>query len=563
MTRIQPNGRKGAGAVAALLLAGCAAGPGGGPVSSDPGPPRLAEPVDAGPAPPATAHPTPSAEPSATSARAAPAAETIALVYGPEPLWVALPDLWDRLRAGLALPAVDHPRIDGPLDWYASHPEYLARVVDRAAPFLHRILERVEARGMPTELALLPVVESAFRPFAYSHGRAAGIWQFIPGTGRRFGLKQNWWYDGRRDVIASTEAALDYLEDLHARFDGDWLLALAAYNTGAGNVQRAIRRNERRGRAMSFWDLALPRETRGYVPKLLAVSRVVAEPRRHGVRLRALPDAPQIAVVGVGSQIDLALAAELAGVSVETLYRLNPGFNRWATAPDGPHRLVLPIDRAEVFRGALAEVPASKRVRWTRHRVRAGETLSGLAGRYRTTVGVLRRVNGLRGHLIRVGQNLVVPVASREPAGYSLSAEQRRATLREIERRGRKTVHVVRPGDTLWEIARRYEVAVRTLARWNGMAPADPLHPGRKLVIWVPEREAALDLPRLNAAPPGALQAVRYRVRRGDSLSRIARRFRVSVADLRRWNTLPRGRYLQPGQALKLYVDVTKQTGRL
>jgi hypothetical protein len=223
---------------------------------------------------------------------------------------------------------------------------------------------------LPLELALLPIVESAYDPFAYSHGRAAGLWQMIPGTARRFGVKQNWWYDGRRDVVDSTRAALDYLEYLYELNDGDWLNAIASYNSGEGNVLRSVKRNRKAGKPEDFWNLRLPRETSMYVPKLLALVDIVRNPERYNLTLPAVVDEPQFVVADIGSQLDLALAAELAGVDVDTVYTFNPGYNRWSTDPAGPHRLVLPVDVAEDFEMALAEVPEKERVRWLRHKVK-------------------------------------------------------------------------------------------------------------------------------------------------------------------------------------------------
>ncbi len=470
------------------------------------------------------------------------------------------PTIWQRIRAGFRLPDRDHPRIRNDLRWYARHPEYIERVMQRAEPFLHLIVEEIRRRGMPTEIALLPAVESAFQPFAYSHGRAAGIWQFIPSTGRRFGLRQNWWYDGRRDVIASTHAALDLLQRLHKRFKGDWLLALAAYNSGAGTVARAIRFNRRLGRKTDFWHLYLPRETRGYVPKLLALSNIVATPEKYGIRLRPIIDAPYLAKVRTGSQIDLALAAELAGLDIREIYRLNPGFNRWATDPAGPHYLLLPVTHAKRFRERFARLPASRRLKWKRHRIRPGESLIAIARRYRTSVALIRRINRIRGHAIRAGRHLIIPVARKNLRHYSLAAEQR---LRRLQRSGKgyRHVHTVRPGDNLWNLSRTYRVSVRRLAKWNGMAPRDHLRPGQKLVIWR-KRPARPGHAALLGRNPLAQrrQAIYYTVRRGDSLARIASRFRVTIRQLKRWNRI-RGRYLQPGQRLTVYVDVTRQSG--
>jgi membrane-bound lytic murein transglycosylase D len=474
-------------------------------------------------------------------------------------------DLWDRIRDGLQMEVRDNPRIKAELAFYASRPDYLARVADRAEPYLHYIVEELERRGMPMELALLPVVESAFQPFAYSPGQAAGIWQFIPSTGRHYGLKQTWWYDGRRDVVASTNAALNYLQQLYERFS-DWELALAAYNCGQGTVARAIRANQQRGRPTDYWNLRLPRETLNYVPRLLAIRALIADPARYELTLRSIPDEPYLTVVEVGSQIDLALAAELAELSVDDMYRLNPGFNRWATDPDGPHLLVVPIETAERFEQALAALPPERRVRWERHKISRGETLTHIADRYRTTVEVLKQVNELRGHIIRAGQHLIVPVASRSAQHYALSAGQRAAQTQEQQRGDHKRIHTVKSGDSLWAIARRYGTSTQHLAAWNGMSPKDTIRPGQNLVVWskaAPSQPTNADnvvaakAPADIARPPVQTQQVRYKVRRGDSLYAIARKFNVSIADLRRWNDLAKKTYLQPGQLLMVHVDIT------
>lgn len=468
-------------------------------------------------------------------------------------------DLLDRLRSGYALPAVDNDAVRRHAEWFARHPDYLERVLNRAQPFLPHVAEEIAARGLPAELAFIPAIESAFDPFAYSHGRAAGLWQIVPGTGKRFGLKQNWWYDGRRDVVESTRAALDYLEYLHGFFDGDWLLAVAAYNSGEGTVRRAIRSNEAAGRPTDFWSLRLPRETRNYVPRLLGLSAVMADPAAHSLELPPLAPAPMFTTVELDGQIDLAVAAELAGIELAELQALNPGFNRWATDPEGPHRLLLPVATEVSFMTALAELPPTERVRWHRHRVVAGDTLGGIARRYRTTVPVLQSVNNLSGTNIRLGSHLMVPTSTRSLDDYPLSADNRLASTQQRQRSGRqRREHTARSGESLWTIARRHGVGVRELAAWNGMAPGDTLAVGRTLVIWQPGDAAG------GARPPAAgarLRRVNYTVRRGDSLSRIASNFRVSVSDIKRWNNLDGKRYLQPGQRLILHVDVTAQSG--
>ena len=472
-------------------------------------------------------------------------------------------DLWARVRAGFRLEYDGDARLAAERSWYVNHPEYLARTVERARPYMHLIVSELERRNMPMEIALLPIVESAFQPFAYSHGRAAGLWQFIPSTARIYGLRQNWWYDGRRDIQASTEAALDYLNNLQARFDGDWLLALAAYNSGTGTVRQAIAHNQRRGRPTDFWSLHLPKETRAYVPKLLALREIFAAPHDYGLTLASIPDEPYVTPVWTGSQIDLALAADLADVSLDQLYELNPGFNRWATDPDGSHILLVPLEKAADFCVNLAELPPKRRIEWAHHRIREGETLGQIAQHYRTTVTVLRQVNKIHGSLIRAGKDLMIPVATRELHNYSLSQEQRKLATQNRSREGTKVVHVVRRGDTLWDISRLYRVSVGQLASWNGMAPRDTLRPGQHLVIWRAGSEAttAAEI-TLNTAHPldGRTQRISYVVRKGDSLSRISQRFNVKVSQVRRWNSLRRNSYLQPGQRLTLFIDVTRQT---
>jgi membrane-bound lytic murein transglycosylase D len=342
-------------------------------------------------------------------------------------------------------------------------------------------------------------------------------------------------------------------------FDGDWLLAIAAYNAGEGNVLNAVKRNRRRGRPTDFWHLDLPRETETYVPRLLGLRDLVRSPEAHGISLPSIPNEPRIEAVKVDSQLDLALAADLAGISIERLYQLNPGYNRWATAPSGPHRIVLPVGRVDQFEQGLEATPTEKRVRWRRHKIARGETLIQIARRYHTTVKVIRDVNGIHGNTIRAGHHLVVPMASRPSDAYSLSKSQRLAALQGRSRSGQKHVHVVKRGDTLWGIARRYGVSVRTLGRWNRMAPGDTLRPGQRLVIWT--KGGVTPVAAGSSVPGNRIQSVRYTVRSGDSLYRIAQRFNVKVSDLRRWNNIARGRYLQPGQKLRLKVDVTRQSG--
>jgi membrane-bound lytic murein transglycosylase D len=508
----------------------------------------------------------PSAEPTSSgdrsAANASKPAEGVTLLASAMPVngieIATLPpaSLWDALRADFALPQqLENKRIRVHRNWYIKHPNYLQRVTERATRYAWHIHQTLAERDMPAEIALLPIVESAYDPFAYSHGRAAGLWQFIPGTAKRFDLKQDWWYDGRRDVVDSTRAALDYLQYLNKRFDNDWLLALAAYNSGEGTVSKAIRRNRKAGKPTDFWSLKLPGETRAYVPKLIALAELVRHPETYGIELPPLPNQAYFKSVDIGGQIDLAVAADLAGITLDSLYRLNPGFNQWATSPDGPHRILVPVNSAATFRQAIAQLPPKQRVQWNRYKVKNGETLSHIAKRYHTSIEVLQAANQLEGSTIRAGKHLMVPVSSQSQDVYKLSAAQRLSRKQNTSRKGVKTRHVVTNGDTLWDLSREYKVGVRSLASWNGMAPGDTLRVGQKLVIWTKQTGS-------KSLHPGARErAVYYTVRKGDSLSRISSRFKVSVRDVQRWNGLSGNKYLQPGQRLKLYVDVTRQAG--
>jgi len=464
-------------------------------------------------------------------------------------------DLLAELRRNFSLDSVTNDRVQAELNWFVRHPEYLERVFTRAQRYLPYIVAELERRDLPLELALLPVVESAFDPFAYSHGRAAGLWQLIPGTARRFGVRQNWWYDGRRDIVDSTRAALDYLTALHELMEGDWLLAVASYNSGEGNVLRAVKNNRKAGKPADFWNLRLSKETSAYVPRLMALVEIVREPEAHGVTLPPLVDEPQFVAVDIEGQVDLALAAELAGLDLDTLSSFNAGVNRWATDPGGPHRLILPVGYDEEFTLALAEIPANERVRWQRHKVRNGETLSEIADKYHTTVAEVKAANNIRGNIIRAGSHLMIPMASKPLTAYSKSADVRREQIQNRERDGSRVEHTVASGESFWSIGQRYGVGTRELAAWNGMAPRDTLAIGQKLVVWTDKAPPT--------AAPSSLNLTRklnYTVRKGDSLYLIASRFRVSVSDLVRWNNIDKDKILRPGQRLMMYVDVTQQS---
>jgi len=533
------------GLVACASLAGCAGIGPKQPTESEQAEAQDAEPASVKAAVPETRGMVPPPEPTLPPL-AVPRTAPAPPVTDSEPA-AELPPTWQRYRANLKLGSFEHDRIGAELKRYAGRQSYFNAVTERAEPYLNYILDRLEARDLPAALLMVPVVESGFRPFAYSRSHAGGLWQFKAMTGRRFGLVQNGWYDGRRDVVASTEAALDYLEYLHGFFNGDWLLAIAAYNAGEGRVRQAVRANRAQGQPTDYWHLDLPAQTEKYVPRVLALRRIFAEPGAYNVQLPPVQDDAALHVVELDRQVDLAVAAEMADVDLETLYRYNSGLNRWSTPPEGPHRLALPAGRAEAFRAALEQREPSELVRWRRHTIAQGETLSEIARTYDTDIDALRALNELSGSMIRAGDHLLVPAAGT-PGGGTPSAPTASGDTKRITYR-------VRRGDTLWGIARDHGVDVDALTSWNDLSRSRALQPGQKLSIRVPASQSGRGGPR---AP---VQRVDYTVRSGDSLYAIAERFNVDVADIRVWNDLTPGAYLQPGQELTLRIDVTQQPG--
>ena len=479
--------------------------------------------------PPAPAVPDPSFE-------AEPAPPQIAPAYT---------DLFDRVRGGFTLEDVAEHAVDMQLFWFANHPDYLERSFQRSELYLYDIASQIEARGMPLELALLPMIESAYEPYAYSRARASGLWQFIPGTGSRFGLKQDWWYDGRRDVVESTHAALDYLQYLHDEFNGDWLLAIAAYNCGEAAVERAVSFNRAKGRPIDFWDLKLPLETRAYVPKLLAMKRLIADPARYGLAFSKIANQPRFERVETLGQIDMKLAADLAGISDEYLYELNPAFNRWATDPSGPHYLLIPTESVTLFRQNNVQLTPAERMPVTRYRVGPGDSVASVAREFHTNVDVIREMNDLPIGKLTLGTDLSVPAPVVLPPKVARAAELFDRPDRRVRRHGH--IHVVRRGDSLWAIAQRQGMDVNKLASLNGMEPDSPLHAGQHLKLASTSTDSS-------SASTG-LRPMMYTVRSGDTLSKISRLFQVSVAQISRWNSLASPPSLSPGQKLIIRVQ--------
>jgi membrane-bound lytic murein transglycosylase D len=471
-------------------------------------------------------------------------------------------NLWDRVRLGFRLNIPNDWRIRREMSRITSHPESLERGVKRAEPYLHFIVDEAEKRNMPLEIALLPAVESGFQPHARSNKAAVGLWQFIPSTAREKGLKNNWWYEGRCDITASTRAALDYLQELADMFNGDWELALAAYNAGPGRVQRAIQANEARGLETDFWSLPLPTETRNYVPKLLAIARILRNPEYHGVNLKPLPNAPYFSEVNLSRPLSLDQAAKLANVDQATLKKLNPGIRRGIAGIGGNYPLLLPVNRVAKFEERLSQltpnISLSSNLQPRNYRVRPGDGVTQIAQQFGISSSALRAANGLSDWQIRAGQNLVIPFAADAPKISKLKpnipieldetdnepkvatiSPTRQIPVTNVATQAKLDTHIVQPGEFLRGIARNYNLDHVKLAKWNNLTPTSGLVKGQILRLQPPINESKS-------------KTFSYQVRKGDSLKQIAERFNVSIADLRRWNDIE-GDVIRPGMRLTLH----------
>ncbi|WP_373378042.1 transglycosylase SLT domain-containing protein [Cupriavidus nantongensis] len=398
-------------------------------------------------------------------------------------------DIWDRIRRGFAMTDLEGTLVDDRTQWYAQRPEYMERMVGRSSRYLYHIVEELEQRKMPTELALLPFVESAFNPQAQSTAKAAGMWQFIPSTGKSYNLKQNMFRDERRDVLASTDAALDYLARLYDMF-GDWHLALAAYNWGEGAVSRAIARNQARGLPTDYASLPMPNETRYYVPKLQAVKNIIANPAAYGVKLPEIPDHPYFVTVTTSRDIDVNLAAKLADMSVEEFKALNPSFNRPVILGASNPQILLPFDNAERFqynlntyRGGLSS--------WAAVTVDSRERVEALAARLNVDADTLREINSIpKGMRLKAGSTVMIPRSGRHDQDISATLADSAMLAMEPDLPDARRV-VVRAGrrDTVTSVARRYGVSAGQVQSWNKLS-GTKLVAGQSLVLMVPVRGA-------------------------------------------------------------------------
>ncbi|RON40875.1 lytic transglycosylase [Pseudomonas frederiksbergensis] len=418
-------------------------------------------------------------------------------------------DVWERMRQGFQLQdnLGVNPRIEQQRLWFASNPSFLENAGERGSLYIHYIIERLEERNMPLELALLPVIESAYNPMAYSRADAVGLWQFIPSTGRYYNLRQTRFYDGRRDITASTTAAMDYLTRLHDMFNGDWLLALAAYNAGEGTVSRAIERNEKLGLPTDYWNLPLPAETQAYVPKLLALSQVVLAPEAYGVNLNPIANEPYFQVVEINQRMDLSKVAAVANIDEDELFQLNPAFKQRTTI-DGPQHLLVPTSKAQLLTASLStmrpeelisqrslkpvfegaddnEIAKLKRA----YRVKRGDNLAAIAKANKVDVKDLQRWNKMTGKNLKVGQTLVMQDNTKRSAGRinTVVAASGKSKGKDTGKTVAKTqqTYKVQQGDSLYMVAKRFNVEMQHLKRWNPRV-GQALKPGQMLTVSSP-----------------------------------------------------------------------------
>jgi membrane-bound lytic murein transglycosylase D len=481
-------------------------------------------------------------------------------------------DLWQRIKSGYAMPNSTSNLVERHENWYSTRPDYVKRMVERSQRYLFHIVEEVEKRGMPTEIALLPMIESAYNPQAYSSGRASGIWQFIPSTGKHFGLRQDWWVDNRRNITFATDAALTYLQKLHAMF-GAWDLALAAYNAGEGTVGRAIEKNRKLGLPTDYESLNLPPETKNYVPKLQAIKNLMTNPGNYGLKIQTIANTPYFAKVSAPAQIDAHLAAKLAEITDSEFLALNPSYNRPViTGGDDKHELLLPIIAAQAFRTNLAGYNKPL-VSWKTYFAKRGERMESIASKFGIKLGQLRDVNDLPDQKkIRNSSTILVPINSDgvnaaktaladtklsvtgsnivKEASKEVSSEQNSANI-DLSSADSKTSHQdealpskqhsVKKGESLMSIAKHYDTSVKEIMALNSLKNKH-VKTGQLLMI----TSAA---PSIESANTKKIATKAYTVKPGDTVYSIAQKHAISVADLKRWNSNMSDQ-IQPGQKL-------------
>lgn len=503
-------------------------------------------------------------------------------------------DLWNRIRAGFALQDIESPLVQEHENWYASRPAYVDRMTRRSQLYLFHIVEEVQRRNMPTEVALLPMIESAFNPKAFSRSSASGIWQFIPSTGKDYGLNQNWWYDGRRHVLKATNAALDYLQRLYGMFNS-WDLALAAYNCGEGTVSRAIAANQAKGLPTDYLSLKLPDESRNYVPKLLAIKHIIANPQAYGLTLNDVPNKPFFSTVKIQKHIDTALAARFADITLEEFVALNPAYTKPVITYHDNEVLLLPTTKVDIFKTNMRRYGDRQLFSWQAYQARRGEKVDRIAGQFGITPTQLRNLNNVvqdkKGRL-KTAQLLLVPMKLAKPLPTPVQVASTNTTSANNSSPLVNAVpqsYVIQKGDTPFSVSRRFGVTVDALQAHNQLGTSDfKIGSNIEIPIAVEDKNSfetvALPLkidetvemkttPALYASSTNADSAMSkadnrdipritkssttskrsfYTVKRGDTLFSIAQAFQVAVKDLQKWNNLHGKSRLMPGIKMKV-----------
>ena len=442
--------------------------------------------------------------------------------------------IWDRMQSDYMLPnnygAI--PAVSAYIKWYAKHPEHVNKILDNSALYMHFVLEKIEERGLPGELALMPFIESNFDPFAYSAAGATGIWQIMPGTASGYGVSINWWYDGRRDIVVATKTSLDYLTYLHNFFDHNWLYAIAAYDSGEGTVRHAVRKQLRK-KVVDFWSLDLPMETRSYVPKLLALKEIISNAAAYGIKLPDTPNSSYFSTFTLPSQVDLAKVASSAKINMSMLRKLNPAYRRGFTTPNSKAQILIPFDKAEEFKHHLNYLATG--ALWQKYVVKQGDSLSMIAAKCKTTVANIKKINKLRGNDIKIKQVLLLPINNYQDINDDSYVQDN--VITEDKLPGPKQVrHKVIKGDTVEKIAKQHKVKIGEIEFWNNTHANNTLVPGEEIIIW---------------HSPVAKKRADYKVKSGDSLGLIAKKFNTSVAKIKKQNNLP-GTMIKVGQTIKL-----------
>ncbi|KTD46269.1 transglycosylase SLT domain-containing protein [Legionella quateirensis] len=396
------------------------------------------------------------------------------------------PDVWDVLRNEFKMNhEINRAEVQDQIRWILDHPGFVTKVCQQAEPYLYHVTREIQRRNLPGELALLPMIESAYDPFAYSKVGAAGLWQIMPVTGNQLGLIQDWWFDGRRSINHSTDAALTHLTHLNKVFNGNWILSIAAYDAGEGAIGRAVKANSPNGRAVSFWELNVPKETQIYVPRFLALAEIMSNPQAYKINLPANPFRPYFEEVNIGSQIDLSHAASLAGISVNELTKLNPGYNRWATAPYKPFTLLIPIAKVTQFYFNLSHSPVEKRVSWTKHLVLPSDSLRSIARQYHTTITLIKKLNRLSDQSIRPNQVLLIPSTKNTPVlPFHEISKSKFLSQTSIKGKVYRVIHIVQPNESYRTLEMLYKVSTQDIMNWNHLSPGAALLNGQQLIIW-------------------------------------------------------------------------------